>query len=64
EFIRTIELRQGLKVACPEEIAFRLGFISREQLAELAGSLKDGDYSAYLNKLLDQNLVYHDLDDN
>lgn len=64
EFIRTIELRQGLKVACPEEIAFRLGFITRDELAGLAGSLKDGNYAAYLNKLLEQNLVYHDLDAN
>jgi glucose-1-phosphate thymidylyltransferase len=56
-FIRTIEQRQGLKVACPEEIAFRQGWISREQLGELAGKFGKSTYGNYL-KLLLQDTVY------
>jgi glucose-1-phosphate thymidylyltransferase len=51
-FIQTIEERQGLKIACPEEIAFRLGFISAEQLERLAGSMTSIAYGAYLRALL------------
>lgn len=53
-FIQTIEKRQGLKVACPEEIAFRLGFISESDLAALAGSLGKSNYGEYLSSLLDR----------
>ncbi|MCP2005429.1 UNVERIFIED_ORG: glucose-1-phosphate thymidylyltransferase [Buttiauxella agrestis ATCC 33320] len=47
-FIQTIELRQGLKVACPEEIAFRKGFIDAEQIKKLAAPLSKNDYGKYL----------------
>ncbi len=47
-FIETIEKRQGLKVASPEEIAFRLGFIGREELARLAAEMDKNAYGAYL----------------
>jgi glucose-1-phosphate thymidylyltransferase len=50
-FVQTIERRQGLKVACPEEIAFRKGFIGAEQLAALAAALRNG-YGDYLNEIL------------
>ncbi|MEL4869151.1 glucose-1-phosphate thymidylyltransferase RfbA [Pantoea agglomerans] len=50
-FIATIEERQGLKVSCPEEIAFRRGFISAEQLRELAEPLKKTGYGQYLQNL-------------
>ena len=50
-FIETIEKRQGLKVACPEEIAWRMGFIDRAQLERLAAGVSD-DYGAYLKHLL------------
>jgi len=53
-FIQTIEKRQGLKVACPEEIAFRLGFIDRQQLQALAAALAKNSYGEYLLSLLDQ----------
>lgn len=55
-FIETIEKRQGLKVACPEEIAFRMGFISRERLAELAMPMSKNGYGRYLMDLLGEDL--------
>ncbi len=55
-FIQTIEHRQGLKVACPEEIAFRLGYITREQLEELAGRIGKSTYGSYLKRLLTETV--------
>jgi glucose-1-phosphate thymidylyltransferase len=51
-FIRTIEERQGLKIACPEEIAFRMGFIDADQLRRIAGPLMKSGYGQYLERLL------------
>lgn len=50
-FIQTIESRQGLKVSCPEEIAYRKGFIDKKQLAKLAKELNKNDYGKYLQHL-------------
>lgn len=52
QFIATLEKRQGLKVACPEEIAFRAGWISAEQLQAVAQPLAKNGYGQYLLKLL------------
>jgi len=52
QFIATLEKRQGLKVACPEEIAFRAGWINAEQLEALARPLAKNGYGQYLLKLL------------
>ncbi|HRH92116.1 MAG TPA: glucose-1-phosphate thymidylyltransferase RfbA [Agitococcus sp.] len=52
QFIATIEARQGLKVACPEEIAFRSGWIDAEQLSRLAEPLKKNAYGQYLLSML------------
>jgi glucose-1-phosphate thymidylyltransferase len=51
-FIQTIETRQGLKVACPEEIAYRRGYITGEQLSALASTMNRNGYGAYLQQLL------------
>ncbi len=51
-FIRIIEKRQGLKIACPEEIAYRMGFIDRDALAALAQNLLKSGYGQYLLKVL------------
>jgi glucose-1-phosphate thymidylyltransferase len=51
-FIATLQKRQGLMVACPEEIAFRQGWISAEIVQKLAEQLKNNSYGQYLNKLL------------
>lgn len=53
QFIATIERRQGLKVACPEEIAYRRGYIDAKQLEKLAAPLKKNEYGQYLLRLLD-----------
>ena len=53
-FIRTVEERQGLKIACLEEIALREGFISREQLCEVAKGYGQSTYGAYLKALLEE----------
>ena len=52
-FVQTIETRQGLKVSCPEEIAFRSGFIDRDQLRALAEPMKKNQYGQYLLRLAD-----------
>ena len=54
QFIETIERRQGLKIACLEEIAFRQGWIDRAQLARLADAFSKSEYGAYLNQILDE----------
>ena len=55
-FIQTVERRQGLKICCPEEIAWRMGYISAEQLAALAGPLRSSGYGAYLLKILEEGM--------
>jgi len=56
-FIETIEQRQGLKVACPEEIAFRAGWIDAADVARLAEPLKKNGYGQYLLRLLDERVM-------
>ena len=55
-FIQTIETRQGLMVACPEEIAFRQGYITAEQVERAAASMKNNRYGAYLVQMLKERV--------
>lgn len=55
-FIETIERRQGLKVCCPEEIAFRMGYIDAAQLERLATPLRKNGYGQYLFSLLEEKI--------
>jgi glucose-1-phosphate thymidylyltransferase len=57
QFIATIEKRQGLKVACPEEIAYRKGYIDAAQLAKLAEPLKKNNYGQYLLQILEDKVI-------
>ena len=57
QFIATLEKRQGLKVACPEEIAFRAGWITAEQLQALAEPLRKNGYGQYLLRVLDEKVL-------
>lgn len=54
DFVQTIEHRQGLKVGCVEEIAYRKGYISREQLLEIANHSEQNSYCAYLRRLAEE----------
>ena len=57
-FVHIIEKRQGLKIACVEEIAYRQGFINDKQMLALINELKDGNYKSYLKKVYEE---YHEL---
>ena len=55
-FIQTIETRQGLMVACPEEIAFRYGYITAEQVESAAAAMKNNRYGTYLLQMLKERV--------
>ncbi len=57
-FIQTIEKRQGLKVACPEEIAYRLGYISADELRALAAKIAKSSYGQYLRRVLEETVYW------
>jgi glucose-1-phosphate thymidylyltransferase len=59
QFVQIIEHRQGLKIACIEEIAYRRGFINREQFKQIISDLKDGNYRQYLQKILEEIYEIH-----
>jgi glucose-1-phosphate thymidylyltransferase len=52
-FVQTLERRQGMKICCPEEIAYRMGYITRARFIGLAGALKKSGYGAYLEASVD-----------
>jgi glucose-1-phosphate thymidylyltransferase len=53
-FVGTLERRQGTKIACPEEIAFRMGFVDEQQLKFAVEKLGRSDYAAYLRQVLNE----------
>lgn len=53
-FVETIEARQGLKISCIEEISYRMGYINREKLKELADEMSNNSYGAYLLEILEE----------
>ncbi len=55
-FVQAVEDRQGLMISCPEEIAYRMGFIDQQQVRTLARQMKNNGYGAYLLRLLEQNI--------
>ena len=55
QFVQTIERRQGFKIACVEEIAFRKGFITKQQLLDLAEPLMKSDYGTYLERVAEED---------
>jgi glucose-1-phosphate thymidylyltransferase len=63
-YIQTIEERQGLKISCIEEIAFKQGFITREQLIELASPYSKNQYGRYLMKIAEEKFYNFDVLDN
>jgi len=54
QFVQVIEQRQGIKIACIEEIAYRKGFINKEQVREIAQPLLKSGYGEYLISMIDQ----------
>jgi glucose-1-phosphate thymidylyltransferase len=50
-----MEERQGMMISCPEEIAYRMGYISREQLRKLAEALRSNQYGEYLLRLFEED---------
>ncbi len=56
-FVQAVEDRQGLMISCPEEIAYRMGFMKSDQLAEQAKNLKNTGYGDYLRRLLDEQSI-------
>ena len=55
-FIEIIQRRQGLKVSCPEEIAYKLGYIDAAQVEAIASGLKQNEYGKYLLNMLDDGV--------
>ena len=53
-FIQTVQERQGFMISCPEEIAMRMGFITREQLGQVVKKLKNPDYARYLREIINE----------
>ena len=53
-FIQAIEQRQGLKVACPEEVAFKMGFISAEDVLRIAATMRGNEYGQYLEQMIEE----------
>jgi glucose-1-phosphate thymidylyltransferase len=58
-FVQAVEERQGMMISCPEEIAYRLGYIDKEELRHLAQEMDNNQYGTYLFRLVDEELPFH-----
>jgi glucose-1-phosphate thymidylyltransferase len=58
-FVQAVEDRQGMMISCPEEIAYRLGYIDREKLRESADAMSGNDYGSYLLRLLEDDIPFY-----
>lgn len=58
-FVQAVEERQGMMISCPEEIAYRLGYLGKEELRRQAKTMDSNEYGRYLLRLLDEGLPYH-----
>jgi glucose-1-phosphate thymidylyltransferase len=58
-FVQAVEERQGMMISCPEEIAYRMGYINKDELRTLANEMNSNQYGEYLLHLLDENFPFH-----
>lgn len=58
-FVQAVEERQGMMISCPEEIAYRMGYISKNELNHLAFAMDNNEYGKYLLRLLDEDIPFH-----
>lgn len=58
-FVQAVEERQGMMISCPEEIAFRMGYIGKEEVNHLALAMDNNEYGQYLLRLLDEDIPFH-----
>jgi glucose-1-phosphate thymidylyltransferase len=61
QFVHAIQERQGMMISCPEEIAYRMGYIDLERVEEIALTMEGNEYGQYLLRLIEQNLPFHDV---
>ena len=64
QFVQTLEKRQGMKISCIEEIAFRMGYINKNQLRSLGEKMGNNQYSQYLLKIADHNIKSKKISEN
>ena len=61
-FVQTVEDRQGMMISCPEEIAYRMGFIDTHQLLQQAERYRGNQYGEYLMRLCKEDIPFHQRD--
>jgi glucose-1-phosphate thymidylyltransferase len=59
-FVQTVEERQGMMISCPEEIAYRMGYITEDELLQLARAMDNNEYGKYLLRLLEEDIPFHE----